>query len=150
MPHSYNKIWVHTVWGTKLRKPLIISQIESTVFNLMREELRNMGCPVRIVNGMPDHVHCLFLLNPKMAITDIVKQVKGGSSHSINQGKLMVEKFAWQSGFGAFSVSESAVEKVYRYILTQKEHHKKQTFLDEYKAFLQLHGMLGDFVEDNV
>jgi len=107
----------------------------------MREQLIETGCPVRIINGMPDHVHLLFLQNPKMAVTDITKQVKGNTSHWINEQNLISEKFAWQTGYAAYSVSESQLEKVFQYIKHQKEHHKTKTFTSEYDEFIALHGL---------
>lgn len=91
---------------------------------------------------MPDHVHSLFLLNPKKAITDILQQVKGISSNWINERDLIKDKFAWQTGYAAYSVSESVLEKVYRYILNQKQHHKKISFEKEYDKFIKLHGLI--------
>ncbi len=89
---------------------------------------------------MPEHVHLLFLLNPQKALTDVLKRVKGNTSHWINEQDLIKGKFAWQSGYAAYSVSESQLEKVYNYILNQKQHHKRQTFAEEYEAFTMLHG----------
>ncbi len=85
MPHSFNKIWLHAIWATKERKPIILSKMESKVYSFMRNQLKEMGCPVRIINGMPDHVHCLFLLNPQKSVSDIIKQVKGSTSHFVNE-----------------------------------------------------------------
>jgi putative transposase len=144
MPHSFNKIWIHAIWGTKERLPLVTDEIENRVYNLIRDELIDLGCPVRIVNGMPDHIHCLFLLNPQKSISDVMKQVKGGSSHIINQTDLMANKFAWQTGYAAYSVSESALEKVYQYIKNQKQHHQTQTFQEEFDKFADLNGLLFD------
>ena len=107
----------------------------------MRNQLIEAGCPVRIINGMPDHVHCLFLLNPQKSISQIIKQVKGSSSHFINGQDLMPEKFAWQTGYAAYSVSKSAIEKVFQYIKNQKQHHAKTIFQQEYEAFLKLYGL---------
>ena len=95
---------------------------------------------VSIVNGMPDHVHCLFGINPQKSITDIIKQIKGSSSYFVNSNNLIPEKFSWQRGFGAFGVSHSAVDNVYRYIRDQKQHHQKRTFEIEYIQFMELHG----------
>lgn len=86
----------------------------------MTSEFIGCGCPVRIINGMPDHVHSLFRLNRQMSVADVIKYVKGGSSHSINQEDLIINKFSWQTGYAAFSVSESILEKVYWYIYNQK------------------------------
>jgi REP element-mobilizing transposase RayT len=116
MPHSYNKIWIHAIWSTKGRIPLISSSIEQKVYPFISEQLREKGCPARLINGMPDHIHCLFLLNSQKSISELIKQIKGSSSHWINQNNLISEKFAWQTGFASYSVSESVVEKVYQYI----------------------------------
>jgi len=141
MPHSYNKIWIHAIWATKERKPLINHNIENKIYHYISEQLRELGCPVRIINGMPDHIHSLFLLNPQKSIAEVIKQIKGSSSHFINQNNLTVEKFSWQTGYAAYSVSESVFEKVFQYIKTQKEHHQKKTFQMEYEDFLTLYGL---------
>ena len=139
MSHSYNKIWLHVIFATKERIPLITFAIETKIYDHMREQLIEIGCPVRIINGMPDHVHLLFLQNPKMAVADIVKQVKGNTSHWINEQDLIPERFAWQTGYAAYSVSESQLERVFQYINHQKEHHKRKTFAMEYDEFIALH-----------
>ena len=138
MSHSFNKIWIHAIWATKERTPIIHSNIEIKIHQFLSEQLREQGCPVRIINGMPDHVHCLFLLNSQKSIGELIKQIKGSSSHFINQNDLISKKFAWQTGYAAFSVSESAVDKVFQYIKTQKDHHQKNSFLQEYEAFLKV------------
>ena len=89
---------------------------------------------------MPDHLHCLFLLSPQTSINDVIKQIKGSSSYYINQNNLMIEKFAWQTGYAAYSVSESVIERVFQYIKNQKTHHQKKTFDQEYEDFLKLYG----------
>jgi REP element-mobilizing transposase RayT len=141
MPHSFNKLWIHAVWATKNRCELIDFSIEKQVYDYIRQELIDLGCPVRIINGMPDHVHVLFLLNPQKSIADVIKQIKGSSSHSVNGENLMLEKFAWQTGYAAYSVSESQLEAVYNYIKNQKQHHLKKNSQDEYDEFIKLHGL---------
>ena len=94
MPHSFNKIWMHAIWATKERIPLIVPKIEQQVYNFMRNQFVESGCPVMIINGMPNYVLCLFLLNPQKAIADIVKQVKGSTSYFINEQDLLKEKLA--------------------------------------------------------
>lgn len=128
MPHSFTKIWIHAIWSTKERVPLIHPTVETKIHQFMSEQLREQGCPVRIINGMPDHIHCLFLLSPQKSIAEVIKQIKGSSSHFINQNNLINEKFAWQTGYAAYSVSESVVEKVFHYIKNQKQHHEKKVF----------------------
>jgi len=140
MPHSFNKIWIHAIWATKERVPIIKSTVESKIHQFISDQLRDQGCPIRIINGMPDHIHCLFLLNPTKSIAEIIKQIKGTSSHYVNQNNLIAEKFAWQTGYAAYSVSESGVDKVFEYIKNQKKRHQKKTFEQEYDEFIKLHG----------
>ena len=106
----------------------------------MRTQFSDIGCHVKIINGMPDHVHCLFLLNAQKSIAEVIKQIKGSASHWVNEQNLIPEKFAWQSGYGAYSVSESQLEKVFQCIKNQKTHHPKTTFSKEYDEFIKLHG----------
>lgn len=141
MSHSFNKIWIHAIWSTKDRFPLVKKDIEENIYQYITQQLNDNGCQVKIINGMPDHIHCLFLMNPLRSIADIIKQIKGSSSHYINQNNLISEKFAWQTGYSAFSVSESVVEKVFQYIINQKEHHQKKSFQDEYNDFLKVYGL---------
>lgn len=143
MSQSFTKLWIHVIWATKNRKELIDLSIEKKLYDFIWQELTELGCPVRIINGMPDHVHVLFLQNPQKTTTDIVKQIKGSSSHFINGDEFILEKFAWQTGFAAFSVSESQLDVVYNYIKNQKKHHLKKNGQDEFDDFVKLHG-LGD------
>jgi len=119
--------------------PLINQMVEKQVYMIISEELKELGCPVRIVNGMPDHIHCLFLLNPQKSIAEIIKQVKGSTSYYINKNNLVIEKFAWQTGYAAYSISESMVDKVFQYIQNQKKHHIKKSFKEEHDEFLKLY-----------
>jgi len=139
MSHSYNKIWIHAIWSTKERMPLLHQAVEQKLYQFISDQLRELGCPVRIINGMPDHIHCLFLLNPQKSIAEIIKQIKGSSSHYINQENIVPDKFAWQTGYASYSVSESVVDKVYQYIINQKNHHQKKTFQNEFDEFIKLH-----------
>lgn len=141
MSHSFNKIWIHAIWSTKERFPYINPNIENELYQFISKEFEGLGCKVSIINGMPDHMHCLFLLNPQKSVTEVIKQIKGSSSHYINHNNLILEKFAWQVGFATFSVSESVVEKVFQYIENQKKHHQKMTFLQEYEEFIKLYGL---------
>lgn len=144
MGHSFNKIWIHSIWATKDRAHLIAPGIETKVYNFISEQLNEIGCHVRIINGMPDHIHCLFLLNPQKSIAEVIKQIKGSSSHFINQNNLIKEKFSWQTGYAAYSVSESVSDKVFDYIKNQKTHHHKKSFNEEYNDFLKIYGFKQD------
>ena len=140
MSHSYYKLWIHAVWATKERTPLIEASVESTIHEYIAEQFAELGCPAKIINGMPDHIHCLFRLNPQKSVADVIKQIKGSSSHFVNQHDLIADKFAWQTGYSAFSVSESAVGFVYQYIQNQKTHHQKKSFHQEYEEFIREFG----------
>lgn len=119
----------YIVFGQLNKEPnLILPDIEKKIYHFISEQFREIGCPARIVNGMPDHIHCLFLLNSQKSIAEVIKQIKGSSSHFINQNNLTVDKFSWQTGYAAYSISESVIEKVFNYIKNQKEHHQKNLF----------------------
>ena len=140
MPHYHAKIWVHLITATKNRSLLIDPSSEQEIYGNMWQELLLLGCPTDVINGMPDHVHSLFLLNPKHALSSVIQQVKGSTSHWINDKKLLAGYFAWQTGYAAYSVSESRLETVRRYILNQKEHHKNLTLAEESNWLSKLHG----------
>jgi REP element-mobilizing transposase RayT len=90
-----------------------------------------------IINGTENHIHILIGYKPHQSLSDLVQDIKGGSSKWINDRKFTRNKFAWQEGYGAFSYSHSHLPKVINYIKNQENHHKKITFVDEYKAFLK-------------
>ena len=140
MPHSYSRIWIHAIWSTKKCDPYIHPSIEGFVFEKMKNVYTAAGCIIKIINGMPDHVHSLFTLNPKRPVTEVIQLVKGNSSNWFNEQEFISQKFAWQTGFAAYSVSEYALNRVYQHILRQKEHHKKRTFNEEYIELVRLHG----------
>lgn len=142
MSHSLTKIWIHTVFRTKNGEPLIVSSLEEELYiHIHRHLTEDFNCWVRIIKGMKDHLHILFLLNPNYSLKDILKNIKGESSHWVNQKDILKIKFAWQVGYGAFSVSESNVDAVEKYIENQKEHHKMKTFLEEYEEIIDKHGL---------
>jgi len=141
MSHSFTRIWIHAIWSTKQRYPLIIPAVENRVHDYMKKEFAESSCPARIINGMPEHVHSLFLLGPQCTVAGTIKQVKGSTSNRINEEDLITEKFAWQTGYAAYSVSESLLQKVYNYIANQKQHHQRKTFLKEHEELIKLHGL---------
>jgi len=131
MPHYYAKIWIHLVYATKRREISIDPEIEQQVYQNIDHELHLLGCGLKIINGMPDHLHVLFLNNPRHALSAIVQQLKGSTSRWINDQKLCADHFSWQTGYAAFSVSESKLDVVYNYILNQKSHHQTMSFEEE-------------------
>jgi putative transposase len=106
--------------------------------------LREQDCETLIVNGVGDHIHALFALSRTHSIAEVVKEIKRTSSGWVKELSPQLEKFYWQGGYGAFSVSQSNLEEVIRYIENQEEHHKRVTFQDEYRAFLKAYGITYD------
>jgi len=141
MSHSKVKIWVHGILGVKNRANLINENSENIIYNLIKTELINLNCYVEEINGTENHIHVLFLLNPKRTISEVFKQVKGSVSHKINSENIIKAKFSWQVGYGAFSVSESKLKEIKNYIQNQKQHHKKMTFQKEYNKFIKLYNL---------
>jgi REP element-mobilizing transposase RayT len=135
-PGTFTQLYIQLVFAVKYRRALLHESIQAHVFEYMSGILTNLNHKSIIVNGVEDHVHILFGLNPAVSISDTVHDVKRSSSLHINKEGLCPDKFAWQEGYGAFSYSRSQVKRVYQYILHQKEHHYKQSFKEEYVEFL--------------
>ena len=102
---------------------------------------QDFDCPVRVINGTLDHSHVLLLLSPNYAVKDLLQNMKGESSHWVNQQELSRTRFAWQTGYSAFSVSECGVAEVQRYIEDQKRHHTSKTYAVECEELLRSHGL---------
>ncbi|GAA4458581.1 IS200/IS605 family transposase [Nibrella saemangeumensis] len=141
MSHSKTKLWIHAVFSTKARQPQIRQTIRFQVYIILTKQLTDLGSHVAAIGGVEDYVHILFQLDPRFSVADVMKQVKGGSSHEINQRHLLSTKFAWQTGYGAFSISETNVERVIQYIRNQEEHHRTVPFAAEYERFLHHYGL---------
>jgi putative transposase len=130
------KIWIHLVWATKERKPLLTTEIRQSVFRHIRANALSKGIYVDFVNGYEDHVHCLISLNQEQTIAKIVQLLKGESSFWVNKNNLCKEKFEWQDEYFAVSVSESGVGAVRAYIKNQEEHHSRKAFAEEYNELV--------------
>ncbi len=127
MPHSVSHVWVHAVWTTKRRRSLITPALEKAIYSIIAEELRIMGCQLKIINGVEDHVHCLFRMCRTRTLAQIMKQIKGKSSYLTNKHH-SEDRFEWQAGYAAFSVRKSQLRRVELYIANQKEHHRRNSF----------------------
>lgn len=136
------KIWIHLVWATKSRKPLLDKSIRQKVWQHMRINALEKQIHVDFINGHIDHVHCLISLNADQTIAKTVQLIKGESSFWINKNNLCSEKFEWQDDYFAVSVSESGVNVVREYIKNQEAHHAKKTFQQEYEEFINKYGFL--------
>ena len=145
MSHSLAKIWIHLIFGTKNRFPMINASFEKHLYahikNLLEKDFKSK---VEIINGTADHIHILLLQNQNHSIAELTKNIKGNSSHWINQNNFTKGKFAWQTGYGTLSVSELMVGKVRNYIKNQKEHHRKISFAEEYRRFEEKYGFIGE------
>ncbi len=123
MRRSKSEIYLHLVWATGKREPIISSDIERAVHRCIEEQAKSLGCEVLAVNGMPNHVHLAVKIPGKLSASELAKQVKGVSSHFIHERFPQLENFAWQEGYAAFSICRSHVKTVIDYVERQKEHH---------------------------
>ncbi len=135
MSQTCGNIVVHLIFSTKQRVPLITPEIRPDLFAYLGGIVREMGGTALIVNGIADHVHMLIRIRPVHSIAEIMRIIKTNSGKWIHRKGHA--KFAWQSGYGVFSVSESNIPAVTKYIATQDEHHKKHSFQEEFVAFLK-------------
>lgn len=141
---SFVKIWVHSVWGTKHREPLLQKEIRPVLFGHIKDNARGKKIYIDIVNGHVDHVHCLFELNAEISLSKTLQLIKGEASYWANQRGLIKPKLDWADEYFAISVSESIVDKVRAYIANQEEHHKKVTWQQEYDMFLSKYKLRKD------
>jgi REP element-mobilizing transposase RayT len=137
MPQSLSSILIHLIFSTKHRQPLITPQIEVELHPYMASIFRAMKSPALALDGTEDHVHILFALSRVITIADLVEEVKTESSKWIKTKGSNFRDFHWQSGYGAFSISQSHVANVKCYIQSQKQHHRRITFQDEFRTFLK-------------
>src|SRR5690606_14114819 len=124
------------VFAVKGRESLIDHFWEEELYRYITGIVKNKGQKMLAVNGMPDHIHILIGMKPSCCLSDLVREIKKSSNDWIKEKGFSKFKFQWQEGYGAFTYSHSALDNVIAYINNQKEHHKKQTFQEEYKAFL--------------
>src|ERR1043165_4174447 len=137
MPQSLSSILVHLVFSTKNREPFLTLKIESELYPYLATIFRENRSPALIIDGTHDHIHILFALGRTVAMADLVEEVKTASSKWIKTKGREFRNFHWQKGYGAFSIGQSNVEQVKRYIRDQKRHHRRVTFQEEYRRFLQ-------------
>jgi len=139
MPQSLARLHIHLVFSTKNREDLITDTIRAPLHAYMATVLQNLGCHPVIINSVSDHVHILLDLARTVTVSQAAEDVKKSSSKWIKTQGASFGGFAWQSGYGAFAVSESNRAAVHKYIANQEEHHRRRTFQDEYREFLVRH-----------
>ncbi len=136
---THQQLLYHIVFSTKNRQPWLRDGFREKVFAYMAATIKELGGFAIIIGGYYDHVHLLLRIPAKIAVSDFVGQLKASTSKHINESSGIIRKFGWQDGYGAFTVSLSAKDKVYAYIENQLEHHKRQTFEQEYISLLAKH-----------
>lgn len=137
MPQSLANVLIHIVFSTKNRAPFIKPEIEGELYPYLSTACRTMKCPAHKVGGIADHVHLVCSLARTVTIADLLEAIKADSSKWIKTKGPQYASFAWQNGYGAFSIGQSQLETVKRYIAGQREHHGKQTYQDEFREFLR-------------
>jgi len=147
MPPSLARISVHLIFSTKNRQPFLRElSLRSETHRVLGGILKNLDCTPFLINGTEDHVHFLFVLGRARGVADVVKELKRQSTLWLKAKFPAMESFAWQSGYGAFSVSHSLEPAVQKYIAHQEEHHRKVSFQEEFREFLKRHDIEFDEV----
>ncbi len=141
MPQSLSSVLIHLIFSTKNREPFITPGIETELHPYMATIFRALKSPTLAINGTEDHVHILFALARTIAIADLLEEVKTETSKWIKTKGPEFRNFHWQRGYGAFSIGQSQVDEVKRYIHGQKEHHRRLRFQEEYRKFLKAYGI---------
>ena len=141
MSHTLTNLVYHAIFSTKDRRPLIVDASRDRLYGYIGGILDHHDGRLIRAGGTADHVHLLFQLAAAKSLAEMMRAVKATSSKWVHETFPDSGEFAWQTGYAAFTVSQSAIPKVAAYIENQEEHHRIQTFDDEYKAFLDRHGI---------
>jgi REP element-mobilizing transposase RayT len=142
MPQSHAQIWLHIVFSTKDRRPYLRNEsFRAEMCRMLAHHVQQLQCTSVSVNGHEDHVHLLAGLSRTVTVAKLVEKIKTETSRWAKEVENGSSIFAWQSGYGAFSVSHSMLQAVDKYIRNQAEHHAKMTFRDEYRKLCSKHGI---------
>jgi putative transposase len=141
MPQSLALLLVHVVFSTKDRKPILDASLRPSLYAYLATVARNAKCECYRVGGVEDHVHLAVRLSRTTSVAELVEQLKSSSSKWTKAQSPDLSKFAWQRGYGAFSVGPADLDKLIRYIDNQETHHRKQTFQEEFRVFLNKYGI---------
>ena len=137
MANTFTQIHIHVVFAVQNRASLIQKSWQDQLYKYIITIIQKHEHKVLTIGGMPDHIHILFGFRPTHALSNLMQEIKRDSSEWINRQRFTMGRFSWQEGYGAFSYSKSHIIQVAKYIETQEEHHKKKTFIDEYKKILK-------------
>jgi REP-associated tyrosine transposase len=144
MAHTFANLLTHVIFSTKDREPLIAPDLKPDLMAYMGGIIRELGGKAVAANSMPDHVHMLLWLPPGVAVAEALRIVKTNSSRWVHQSRARLRGFAWQTGYGAFSVSQSNAASVAKYIREQEKHHRGVSFQEEFITFLKKNGVRYD------
>ena len=137
---AFVQIWIHAVWGTKNREPVLQKDVRDKVKQHIIDNSKRKGLFIDSINGHTEHLHCLMTMNADLSIAKQMQLIKGESSFWVNKNNLVKGHFEWADEYFAVSVSEDKLNNVRNYINNQEDHHKKITFFDEYNNFLKHFG----------
>lgn len=139
MANTYTQLYVQVVVSPKRKHSLIGEEWESKLYKYITGIINNNNHKLFAINGTENHLHILISMSPSQSLSDLMMVLKSNTSKWINENNFTIGRFEWQEGFGGFSYSKSHIPAVVKYIENQKEHHKKTSFLDEYKKLLKLY-----------
>lgn len=141
MTNTFHQLLCHFVWSTKDRLPLILTPMQKRLYEYLVGTFRSLRCYPYQIGGMPDHIHALVAVPPNIAISELLRNVKVSSSKWMMQTFRHQRVFAWQNGYGAFSVSPSGKDGVIKYIQEQEVHHLRYNFREEFLRILEEQGV---------
>lgn len=147
MKNSFSKLNLHIVWSTYNRSPDLVKEIRPALYEQISKVVSDNKSKVLSIGGVEDHVHLLIEIAKDVVLSDMVKDIKTKTTHWLKRGHAMCQNFAWQTGFGAFSVSLSGIDGVRHYIENQEEHHKQKSYTDEWNEFFLRLGGAGSRFE---
>jgi len=138
LANTFTQIYIHIVFAVQNHSCLISNSWKGELYKYIAGVIKNNGHKLLAINGTGDHIHILIGMKPNQSLSDLMQDIKAYSSKWINEKKFVKGKFNWQAGYGAFSYSDSQIDKVIKYIERQEEHHKKHTFKEEYIKLLKI------------
>lgn len=137
MANTYTQLYAHVVFSVKGRSSQISNDWKEELYKYISGIIKYRKQKLMVIGGISDHIHLLIGFNPACTLSDLVRVIKSNSSKWINERRLAMGRFEWQTGYGAFTIGQSQVGRVVKYILNQEEHHSKKTFREEYIEFLK-------------
>ena len=143
MPQSFSSLHCHLVFSTKHRQPFINAELQPRLFEYIGGIARNKNFPLIAAGGIPDHVHLLISLPRTLSVSDAVRVIKTNSSSWLHD-EIGLREFEWQTGYGAFAVSYSGIDQVKTYLANQADHHRRQSFQEEFLELLRRHNLTWD------